>query len=131
MAESTHTPVSAEEVAKELRRRLDDKGRRILKTWSAGYYAEHLQRVPRIVCADGLTMSVQASAYHYCFPRESRGPWWAVEVGFPSRPVPQIAHYAEDPSRPTDTVYGYVPIERVVQAIVAAGGFAKAGGRHG
>lgn len=109
-------------VLAELQSRLDDTKRRKSET-DEGIYGDHLERVPSIQCADGLSMSVQASAYHYCSPRESRGPWWAVEVGFPSRKVEEIHDHAEDPSSPTETVYGYVPIEKVAQAIIAAGGF--------
>lgn len=113
-------------VIDELQRRLCDRTRR---TGRESTFGEHLDLVPEINCADGLKMSVQASAFHYCSPRESRGPWYEVEVGFPSRAVPEIAYRAEDPERPTDTVYGYVPIEKVAAAILAAGGFAKAEGR--
>ena len=40
--------------------------------------------VDRIVCADGHTLSVQASETHYCTPRDNRGPWTHVEVGYPT-----------------------------------------------
>lgn len=123
--EGVAQPLTLEAVLEELHRRLDDKGRR---TGRESSFGEHLDMVPGIVCADGLKMSVQASAYHYCSPRESRGPWYEVKVGFPSRPVPEFADRAEDPGRPTETVYGYVPVEKVAAAILAAGGFAQATG---
>lgn len=127
MAEQAKHTAELQAVLDELHRRLDDGPRR--KESADSFWGEHLAHVPQIECADGLKMSVQASAFHYCAPRESRGPWYLVEVGFPTRPVPQIADYAEEPDRPTDTVYGYVPLEKVAAAIVAAGGFAKSEGR--
>jgi hypothetical protein len=117
---------AVERAVAELQRRLDPAARR---RDLHGSFGEHLDHVPSIVCADGLKMSVQASAYHYCAPRDSAGPWWQVEVGFPSRAVAEIAEYAEEPGRPTDTVYGYVPLECVARAIISAGGFAETPGR--
>lgn len=70
-----------------------------------------------IECADGLTLSVQASVTHYCTPRDSVGPWIAVEIGFPSRRVGEFMEYAENPDDATGTVYGYVPVE-VVEAVI-------------
>lgn len=78
--------------------------------------------VPKIVCADGFTLSVQASSVHYCYPRENTGPWDEVEVGFPSATPTEILKYAEDQERPTNTVYGYVPIQLVEQLIERHGG---------
>lgn len=80
-------------------------------------------RMPQIVCADGTTLSVQASEYMYCTPRDNKGPYSSVEVGYPSVEPPEIwQQYAEDPDRPTDTVYAYVPIELVSFFIARHGG---------
>ncbi len=76
----------------------------------------------RITCVDGFSLSVQATHGAYCAPRQNIGPWWEVEVGYPSAPPELIAHRAEDPDRPTDTVYGYVDIELVEQLIALHGG---------
>lgn len=76
----------------------------------------------RIVCKSGLSLSVQASNRHYCHPRENVGPYKTVEVGFPSKEIDDLMEYAEDPSRPTDTVYGYVPIQLVEKVIDDNGG---------
>jgi hypothetical protein len=53
-------------------------------TWhtSAGYQGRNNHK--RIYCKDGYNLSVQASATHYCSPREDFGPWYEVEVGYPS-----------------------------------------------
>jgi len=77
---------------------------------------------PRIVCFDGFSMSVKASEYSYCAPRNNFGPWSEVEVGFPSAESKFLMPYAEDESCPTDTVYGYVPLSVVVEVIIEHGG---------
>ena len=41
-------------------------------------------QIPEIVCKDGTTLSVQASEFHYCTPRDNKGPYTHVEIGFPS-----------------------------------------------
>jgi hypothetical protein len=69
-------------------------------------------------------MSVQASEFHYCTPRDNDGPYAEFEVGFPSQPEDQLMPYAEDPERPTDTVYGYVPLE-VIEALIEKHGGVK------
>jgi len=78
--------------------------------------------VKRIQCTDGFSLSVQASHGAYCSPRTNLGPWDEVEVGFPSDVPTQIMQYAENPDAPTETVYGYVPIELVEELIAAHGG---------
>lgn len=70
-----------------------------------------------VVCADGYTMSVQASRFHYCEPREDRGPYSKFEVGFPDGEEPEFMPYADDPTTPTETVYGWVPAE-VIDAVI-------------
>ena len=80
-------------------------------------YPKHRQ-VPRIVCADGFSLSAQASKYHYCTPRETGESYYThVEVGFPSAVEDVLLQYADDSTNPTETVYGWVPVE-VVEAIV-------------
>ena len=75
-----------------------------------------------IKCADGFTMSVQASKGSYCSPRDDSGPYDSVEVGFPSSYDYYLHQYAEDPDKPTDTVYGWVPADTVMMCIDAHGG---------
>lgn len=74
-----------------------------------------------IKCADGFTMSVQASSFHYCTPRTDKGPHTAFEVGFPSERVEALMPYAEDAETPTETVYGWVPVE-IIDAIISEHG---------
>jgi len=79
--------------------------------------------VPRVVCADGFTMSVQASEMHFCRPKNSVGPWVSVEVGYPNRIEPLLFEYAESPGAWVRTVYPYVPIDLVAAVIELHGGF--------
>ena len=82
----------------------------------------HQVREP-ILCADGFCVSVQGgTSFHYCTPRTHCNEYEAVELGFPSMIEPLILEYAEEPSDPTGTVYGWVPIEVVEQVIQKHGG---------
>lgn len=77
----------------------------------------------RIECADGFTMSVQASRFNYCEPRMDNAKAYAqVEVGFPNAYEPLLAPWIEDPYDPTGTVYGYVPSQVVLDVIAKHGG---------
>ena len=76
----------------------------------------------RITCVDGFSLSVQATGGAYCSPRKNIGPWYEVEVGFPSAAPELIAHKAENPDDLTETVYPYVDIELVEQLIALHGG---------
>ena len=62
-------------------------------------------------------MSVQASQFHYCSPRDSVGPWTDVEIGFPSERVEKFMKWAEKADTPTETVYGWVPLEVVAEVV--------------
>ena len=75
-----------------------------------------------VVCADGFTMSVQGSARNYCSPKNDEGPYTEVEVGFPSSYDYYLSEYAENPDKPTETVYGWVPADKVIMCIEAHGG---------
>jgi len=76
----------------------------------------------KITCADGFTMSVQASRTSYCFPRDDIGPYEEVEIGFPSAKEDLLMLWVEDHSKPTDTVYAYVPRTVVTTVIAKHGG---------
>ena len=82
-----------------------------------------MQRFQEVVCADGFSMSVQASETHYCSPRESGAEkYTAVEVGYPTQPEPQLMYLAEEPDKPTMTVYPFVPAQLVALVIAKHGG---------
>ena len=89
----------------------------------AGGY-EIREHAPRVVCADGFSMSVQVSDSHYCTPRiNDASSYYDVEIGFPSEAEPLIMEFAEQADSPTDTVYGYVPVSIVDEVIEKHGGF--------
>lgn len=77
---------------------------------------------PPIVCADGFEISVQASAGHYCAPRNSQGPWTEVECGFPSEDVPTLSAHKDGDDEDTKSVFGWTPIELVNELIASHGG---------
>ena len=69
-----------------------------------------------VECADGTTISVQASQFHRCTPRTDKGPYTHVEVWQASAPVTEFDYDKDYPS-------AYVPIEKVVEFIDNHGGF--------
>jgi hypothetical protein len=75
-----------------------------------------------VVCADGFSMSVQASETTYCTPRDNLGPYYEAEIGFPNRKEDMLMKWADDPSDPTETVYGYVPRQVILNVIAKHGG---------
>ena len=82
-------------------------------------------RPPRkaVMCKDGFFISIQGGTdTHYCQPREYCNYYYELELGFPSQKDELIMQWAEDPKNPTQTVYGYVPIEAVEQLIEKHGG---------
>jgi hypothetical protein len=84
------------------------------------------KRNKQVVCADGFNMSVQAHDGAYCEPRlDGQRTYTLVEIGFPSAEEPLIMPWAEDNSKPTDTVYGYVPVDVVTNVIVKHGGIVE------
>ena len=79
-----------------------------------------------VVCADGFRMSVQAHDGAYCSPRANDAEkYQAVEVGFPTQEEPLIMEWAESPDDPTNTVYGWVPVDVVTNVIVKHGGIVE------
>ncbi len=81
--------------------------------------------VKRLHCNDGFSMSVQAHYGAYCAPRVDHTKtdyYFEVEVGFPSEREELLMEYVEDYDNPTETVYGYVPVEVVQEVIEKHGG---------
>ena len=82
-------------------------------------------RNPRIECADGFTISVQAHDFAYCTPRQDEGPHTHMEGGFPSMiPGEELLAYMEgdDFKDPCDAVYPYVPREVFERELERHGG---------
>jgi len=82
--------------------------------------------IKRLELKDGESLSVQTGNTHYCKPRDNYGPWYLVEVGYPSvDPGEEWREYFDgdwEITDHTDSVYGYVPIDIVVDFINAHGG---------
>lgn len=79
----------------------------------------------RLILSSGLEMSVQTLAGSYCEPRigNMRTKYYkSVEIGYPSEEVEDLMNYAEDKENPTDTVYGFVPIEILEKIYYENGG---------
>ncbi len=84
------------------------------------------KRNKKVTCADGFTMSVQAHDGAYCNSRASDAEeYQQVEIGFPSQREELIMPWCESPEEPTDTVYGYVPVDIVTNVIVKHGGMVE------
>lgn len=85
------------------------------------------RRLPKVVCADGFTVSMQVGDGLYSTPRVTNAKHYdAVELGYPSAGDPVIKDYAEDPDRDeTDTVYPYVPIAVVNELFEKHGGISN------
>jgi len=83
-------------------------------------------RNKRVVCEDGFSMSVQAHDGAYCSPRiDNAERYTEVEVGFPSQSESLLLRFAEEPDRPTETVYGYVPVTTVALVLAKHGGMVE------
>ena len=98
---------------------------------SSGPLINHMltsSRLPKIVCEDGFTMSVQVGYSLYSTPKKVAKRYSAVEIGFPSEPEELIKEYAEfapfdeDTTDYTDTVYPYVPVKIVDKVLKKHGG---------
>ena len=85
-------------------------------------------RLPKIICSDGFTMSVQVGSSLYSTPKKVAKRYSAVEIGFPSEDESLIEEYAEsyyDPDvdfKYTETVYPYVPVRVVDKVLKKHGG---------
>jgi hypothetical protein len=85
-----------------------------------------MKKYQAVICADGFTMSVQASQTAYCTPRsDSASEYTEVEIGYPSRPESLLMEWAESPDSPTDSVYAWVPVERVSLVLAKHGGIVE------
>ncbi len=84
--------------------------------------------LPRVVCADGVHVSVHANYGAYCTPCKDSGPWSSVELSFPSAPMPELADYIRgDDKNAINTVWGYVPLGRVAEVLASHGGLMPEG----
>lgn len=92
-------------------------------------------RRKRILCADGFSISVQASSVHYCEPRDNRfaniRDYELVECGYPEGPdgcEHEVPQWFEKFRECGDSkVFPYVPIMKVMELIDAHGGRVEGG----
>jgi hypothetical protein len=78
--------------------------------------------------ADGVTLSIQASRFHYSAPRSDVGPYFKVEVGYIKNdkgeqiaPPDEWRIYSDGSEFPND-VYAYIPTKLVEEFIKSHGG---------
>lgn len=91
-------------------------------------FRHNFNQIPQIVCQDGFAMSVQASECHYTSPRRDFDDFKMydkMEIGFPTMKESLILDYAQDPENPTETVYGFVPVEIINEVIAKHGGLKR------
>ena len=87
--------------------------------------------IPRIFCKDGFNVSVQVGGCLYCTPRQNEGPWYEVELGFPSEGDKRLLEYMDAMSEDaTDNVYGYVPLSIVMEVFEDHGGIDEDATKH-
>jgi hypothetical protein len=98
------------------------------------YYHEKTHIRPRAHCADGISLSIQASEYAYCSPRQryDHRPWdfyFLVEVGYiwdkDSQPFAPPDIWREYQSG-DDEIWAYIPVSVVEEFIAAHGGEVEA-----
>lgn len=87
----------------------------------------NVKLIPRMVCMDGFSLSVQASEIHGCVPQRRDGPYSHVECACPSEPVPALMPYLlpEEGVSPVQSVYRRVPVE-VLQLVLGSHGGLRA-----
>ena len=82
-------------------------------------------KMKSIYCVNSLSLSVQASRKHHCYPRTNAGPYTSFEVGFPSRKPPESWRTyckGDFDNKPSDTVYLNVPMNLITEFIDQHGG---------
>lgn len=90
------------------------------------YFGEGDIKMPRVECADGWNVSIQAGAFAYSIPREPGAEEYkAFELGYPSDWEPLLEEYAEDPSNFTETIFPFTPTEVVEEILRKHGGIVK------
>lgn len=89
--------------------------------------AAQIKTVRPLQAADGTVMSVQASDFHCCWPRDRAGPYQTVEIAV-DQEVPAFSEYLQiDPffsGKARFNLYQDVPVEIVVAEINQRGGLA-------
>lgn len=89
------------------------------------YFGEGDIKMPRVECADGWNVSIQAGALAYSIPRESGAEYKAFELGYPSEWEPLLKEYAENIEEFTTTIFPFTPTEVVEEVLRKHGGIVK------
>ena len=82
-------------------------------------------RVKPVHCVNGLSLSIQASRLHYCYPRNNEGPYEEFEVGFPSQKPPESWRercIGDFENKACESVYANVSLSQIVEFIELHGG---------
>jgi hypothetical protein len=77
----------------------------------------------RLYCKDGFSFSIQASASHYCKPREDNPapyPYIQYEIGDPTKYEPLLAPYHS--KNDGSGIYAWVPVDVINDMIDKHGG---------
>ena len=82
---------------------------------------------PRIIMKDGVSISLQASAFHYCNPRISElNDYEEFEIGYPSIIIEQLKYYVEFPIEDEEeylnSIYPFVPKDIIIDILYEHGG---------
>lgn len=89
------------------------------------YKHEHFI-IPRVVCADGFSISIQVNKSNYCGSengyREFGRTWTLVEWGFPSEEIDGEKYNAEGLVEPTTDSVGSIEIEVIEELLDEHGG---------
>ncbi len=97
----------------------------MLEDYVNAHFAKHPVRVrPRIVCADGWSLSVQAGPGLYSNPKEDADHYSLVEVGYPER-ADGSAYYPRQFGEWSGGVCGWVSVTTVNRWIKYHGGIKR------
>ena len=74
---------------------------------------------------DGGEMSIQASEFHYCYPKSDEGPYEQFEVAVFNKKGKRVVcnyleHYADDKTSDSP-IYAYVPAGKIAWALLKDG----------
>jgi hypothetical protein len=81
---------------------------------------------PRVRCADGYTVSVQAGNRWNSEPQLDTGWYSKVELGYPTAADEELRDYADEKRDLRGTVYGFVPVKLVDEVLTKHGGIVGA-----
>lgn len=83
-----------------------------------------IKLIPRFICMDGFSISIQASEIHRSVPQRRDGPYSHVECAYPSSPVQALIPFLLEEAGVSleQSVYHRVPVEIVQYILNSHGG---------